>query len=99
MEESARNRTPDKLKPGERQLLFDACDRHLQQVVQILEPEWLIGVGKFTEKRALTALKDTNINIGNILHPSPASPAANKDWAGTVTKQMIPLAWGISKSK
>jgi single-strand selective monofunctional uracil DNA glycosylase len=94
MEESARNRTPDKLKSGERRMLFDACDRHLQQVVQILEPEWLIGVGKFTEKRALTALKDTNINIGNILHPSPASPAANKDWAGTVTKQMIPMAWG-----
>ena len=94
MEESARNRTPDKLKAQERQILFNACDRHLLQVVQILEPEWLIGVGKFTEKRALTALKDTNINIGSILHPSPASPAANKDWAGTVTKQMNPMAWG-----
>jgi single-strand selective monofunctional uracil DNA glycosylase len=91
MEESARNRTPDKLKPKERQLLFNACDRHLQQVVQILRPEWLIGVGKFAEKRSLSALKDININIGNILHPSPASPAANKDWAGTVTKQMMAL--------
>jgi single-strand selective monofunctional uracil DNA glycosylase len=91
MEESARNRTPDKLKPQERQMLFQACDRHLQQVVQILEPEWLIGVGKFTEKRALTALKDTNINIGSILHPSPASPAANKDWPGTVTQQLKDL--------
>jgi single-strand selective monofunctional uracil DNA glycosylase len=91
MEESARNRTPDKLKPKERQILFDICDRHLQQVVQILEPEWLIGVGKFTENRALTALKDTNINIGSILHPSPASPAANKDWAGTVTQQLKDL--------
>ncbi|MGD2085154.1 MAG: uracil-DNA glycosylase family protein [Candidatus Aminicenantes bacterium] len=91
MEESARNRTPDKLKPEERQILFNACDRHLQQVVQILEPEWLIGVGKFTEKRALTALKETNIKIGSILHPSPASPAANKDWAGTVTQQLKDL--------
>ncbi len=94
MEESARNRTPDKLKPKERQILFDACDYHLRQVVRILEPEWLIGVGKFTEKRALTALKDSNINIGTILHPSPASPAANKDWSNTVIKQMKDLqAW------
>ncbi len=91
MEESGRNRTPDKLKPKEQQILFNACDRHLLQVVQILEPEWLIGVGKFTEKRALTALKDLNINIGTILHPSPASPAANKDWANTVIKQMKDL--------
>jgi len=91
MEESVRNRTPDKLKPKERQILFHICDRHLQQVVQILEPQWLIGVGKFTENRALTALKKTNINIGSILHPSPASPAANKDWPGTVTQQLKDL--------
>ncbi|UCH94726.1 MAG: single-stranded DNA-binding protein [Candidatus Aminicenantes bacterium] len=91
MEASGRNRTPNKLKAGERQVLFQACDRHLQQVVRILAPQWLIGVGKFTEERARTALKGKNINIGNILHPSPASPAANRDWAGTVTKQMMAL--------
>jgi single-strand selective monofunctional uracil DNA glycosylase len=91
MEESARNRTPDKLKPKERQLLFEICDRHLRKVVEILEPEWLIGVGKFTEKRALIALKDMKIKIGTILHPSPASPAANRDWAGTVTRQLIDM--------
>jgi len=56
-----------------------------------LAPQWLIGVGKFTENRARIALKDININIGSILHPSPASPAANKDWAGIVTKQMRDL--------
>lgn len=91
MEESGRNRTPDKLKPKEQQILFNACDRHLRQVARILAPEWLIGVGKFTETRALTALKDSNINIGTILHPSPASPTANKDWPGTVTQQMKDL--------
>jgi len=104
METSGRNRTPDKLKTGERRILFAACDRHLQKVVEILSPQWLIGVGRFTEQRARIALQETNLSahvkIGHILHPSPASPAANKDWAGTVTKQLIDLnIWNPSAPK
>lgn len=91
MEAGGRNRTPDKLKIEERQKLFNVCDRHLRQVVGILEPEWLIGVGRFTEQRAREALEGIDTRVGNILHPSPASPAANRDWAGTVTKQMMEL--------
>lgn len=91
MEESGRNRTPDKLAPAEKEKLFAVCDRHLQEVVQILEPEWLIGVGRFTENCARRALSDAAIKIGQILHPSPASPAANRDWAGTATKQLTEL--------
>jgi single-strand selective monofunctional uracil DNA glycosylase len=91
LEASGRNRTPDKLKVEERQTLFTACDRHLQKVVQTLEPEWLIGVGRFTEQRASTALQGMNVRVGNILHPSPANPAANRDWAGTAIKQLMEL--------
>ncbi len=99
LEASGLNRTPDKLKIHERQTLFTACDRHLQQVVEILEPQWLIGVGRFTEQRARTALEGVNIRIGHILHPSPANPAANRDWAGTVTKQMMELnIWNNKKN-
>ncbi len=97
MEESGRNRTPDKLKAEERKLLFHACDRHLEQVFQILEPEWVIGVGHFAYKRINLLLDTANfpgIRPGVILHPSPASPAANRDWAGKVTSQMTELtAW------
>jgi single-strand selective monofunctional uracil DNA glycosylase len=28
---------------------------------------------------------------GRVLHPSPASPAANRDWAGAATKQLVKL--------
>jgi single-strand selective monofunctional uracil DNA glycosylase len=91
LEASGRNRTPDKLKIEERQKLFNVCDRHLQQVVEILEPEWLIGVGRFTEQRAREALEGMNVRVGHILHPSPASPAANRDWPGTAAKQMMKL--------
>lgn len=91
MEAGGRNRTPDKLKPGEKQELFAACDRHLQRVVEVLEPEWVIGVGRFSEKCALRALTELRVRVGQILHPSPASPAANRDWGGAVTRQLEEL--------
>ncbi|MCP4146134.1 MAG: single-strand selective monofunctional uracil-DNA glycosylase [bacterium] len=91
MEESSRNRTPDKLKAAERKQLFALCDHHLLRVVEILEPKWLIGVGAFSEGRAQKVLESVDIKIGRILHPSPASPAANRDWAGTATKQLVEL--------
>jgi single-strand selective monofunctional uracil DNA glycosylase len=96
MEETGRNRTPDKLKPDERRALFEACDDHLVKIVLCLRPEWLIGVGGFAEKRFLniaTALAGHGMapKIGKILHPSPASPAANRGWAEAVEQQLTAL--------
>ena len=88
MEETGRNRTPDKLPATEAAPLMETCDAHLRSVVEILEPEWLVAVGGFAEKRAETTLGDLKVRIGRILHPSPASPAANRGWAEQATKQM-----------
>src|SRR5438067_1038267 len=52
VEETGRNRTPDKLQSRERAALFTRCDEHLREIVRILEPEWLIGGGDFAMKRA-----------------------------------------------
>lgn len=89
LEESGRNVTPDKLKRDERRNLFAHCDEHLRAVVRILEPEWVIGVGAFARKRADEALE--GVRIGVILHPSPASPAANRGWATKATEQLLDL--------
>jgi single-strand selective monofunctional uracil DNA glycosylase len=89
LEETGRNRTPDKLPPREREALYAACDEHLREIIRILKPQWLIGVGDFATKRAREALADSSPQIGQILHPSPACPASNKDWAGTVTAQLL----------
>jgi single-strand selective monofunctional uracil DNA glycosylase len=102
VEAGGRNRTPDKLPPREREKLFAACDEHLREIVRILEPEWLVGVGDFATKRAmLVAPKPSGEGgsihtkspprIGQTLHPSPASPASNEDWAGKVTRQLYAL--------
>ena len=88
MEDTGRNRTPDKLPAAESAPLMAACDTHLRRVVEILEPEWLIAVGGFAEKRATEALGGMNIRIGKILHPSPASPAANRGWPEQAIAQM-----------
>ena len=92
IEVTGRNRTPDKLSPSERDRLYAVCDTHLQTIVAALKPEWVIGVGDFALRRADEALGATNhLKLGRILHPSPASPAANKDWAAQATRQLREL--------
>ena len=91
MESTGRNRTPDKLPTAEREALFRACDEHLREAVHILKPEWIIGVGDFAMKRAEEVVPKGSVKIGRILHPSPASPAANRDWPGAATRQLIEL--------
>lgn len=88
MEESAKNRTPENIVRSETVELFEACSRHLKEVVEILGVEWVIGVGGFAQKRALEIFKDTGVKVGLIIHPSPASPAANRGWAEKATAQL-----------
>lgn len=80
VEESGRNLTPDKLAPGERAALFEACDRALAECVDALEPSWLVGVGAFAAGRAAPLAASRGIATGSIPHPSPASPTANRGW-------------------
>ncbi len=87
MEASGRNRTPDKLASEERQPLFLACDRALQRSVELLAPSRVVGIGTFAEKRARAVL-GADMTFGRILHPSPASPAANRGWAPAVERQL-----------
>lgn len=94
MEEKGRNRTPDKLPERERAPLFEACDRALQRVVEHLGPRIVIGVGAFAEQRARRALEASGLPIGCILHPSPASPTANRGWEAQVEAQLRELGVG-----
>lgn len=93
MEDSGRNRTPDKLPVEEVSAMEKHCDEHLRAVITTLKPDWVIGVGAFAEERAQRAREalGTNFQVGRVLHPSPASPAANRDWAGMATKQLVKL--------
>ena len=96
MESSGKNLTPDKLPASEREALFEICDHALERVIRVLEPEWVIGVGGFAEARARKVLEhafrgDSKVRVGTILHPSPASPAANRGWEQAAEKQLSAL--------
>lgn len=95
MEQSGRNRTPDKLPAVEKRELFRYCDQALRGVVHILQPKLLIGIGKFAEDRARAALANGDARmgpgIGRILHPSPASPMANRGWSQQAEQQLAQL--------
>ncbi|MCX8228559.1 MAG: single-stranded DNA-binding protein [Planctomycetota bacterium] len=95
MEESGKNLTPDKLPADIRAELFELCDTALQQTVDYLQPKQMIGVGQFALKRAKIALPNHSLLFGSILHPSPASPAANRGWEEQVEKQLAEL--GVMK--
>jgi single-strand selective monofunctional uracil DNA glycosylase len=85
---SGSNITPDKLRPLERERLSRVCDIHLRRVLEELRPKWIIGVGAFARERAQIAAEGLPVRVGQILHPSPASPAANAGWEAKATAQL-----------
>lgn len=99
LEASGRNRTPVQLPAAEVEPVYRACDRHLARALQALAPQWAIGVGGFAEKRLRAVLEGDaidgaiarGIRVGQILHPSPASPAANRGWAEAVDARLAGL--------
>ena len=91
MEESGRNRTPDKLPVAERRPLFEACDHALRRTVEVMEPSLVVGIGAFAEARVAAALDGMEVHVGRILHPSPANPRANRGWAAAAGKELAAL--------
>lgn len=78
--ETGANLTPDKLPVRETEALYAACDAHLLRVVKSQGVQWVAGVGAFAEGRAREVLSGQGVQVFRILHPSPASPAANRGW-------------------
>jgi len=90
MEESGKNRTPDKLPAAEMEPVNAACDEYVGKHLQLMDPEWVIGVGAYAEnclKRIAEKMR-LDLKIGRVLHPSPASPAANRGWEEAAGKQL-----------
>ena len=94
MEAGGRNRTPNNLPAAEKKPLMAACDHTLRQIVALLKPEYVIGIGAFAEQRAKAALSGFEISIGRITHPSPANPRANRGWEGIITAELEAMGIG-----
>ena len=99
IESSGRNRTPDQIRVAERKPLLEICDRALSRTIAYFKPRYVVGVGKFAEKRARTALDQHKVKIGMIAHPSPANPQANRGWETLIEKQLAELGIKIGSKK
>jgi single-strand selective monofunctional uracil DNA glycosylase len=93
MTQTGANLTPDKIAAAEMAPVEMACQKHLQEVIGLMKPAWLIGVGGFAEERLRRAAEacGSEAEVGRILHPSPASPAANRGWAEVAGRQLADL--------
>lgn len=85
---SGANHTPDKLPRSEREPLDAACDKHLAELLETASPEWAVGVGKYAEA-CLRRVAPEGVRVTSILHPSPASPAANRGWEVAAERQLV----------
>jgi single-strand selective monofunctional uracil DNA glycosylase len=91
MEEGGKNLTPDKLPKGERLPLEAVCDAAIRAAVELLEPKLVIGIGGFARAQAERALVGLPVEFGTVLHPSPASPKANRGWAKAAEADLAKL--------
>ena len=96
LEDTGRNRTPDKLPAAERESLYAACDRALRAVLVTLQPSLVVGIGSFALDRARPLAQELGLRVGTILHPSPASPRANRGWAQEAERELIALGVDLS---
>ncbi|MDX1612095.1 MAG: single-stranded DNA-binding protein, partial [Candidatus Thermoplasmatota archaeon] len=81
-DEDARNLTPPRLRKADREAIFEVCQEHLIHLIEHFQPDHLVGIGKFAQRRAnaaLEAMGRDDEEAGYLLHPSPANPMANKD--------------------
>jgi single-strand selective monofunctional uracil DNA glycosylase len=84
---TARNVVPEKLVKAERDELDAVCDAYLDDIVALVAPKALVGIGKFATKRLERSAGRLGLSLPvvSILHPSPGNPQANRDWDGKVT--------------
>ncbi len=88
LHDTGRNLTPEVLPKVQQRQISEICGQALVQTVDILQPKYLIGVGRYAEKRAQEALTDFSGTISYISHPSPANPKSNRGWDALIKNEL-----------
>jgi single-strand selective monofunctional uracil DNA glycosylase len=83
------NLTPEHLSKSESDALTAVCDRALAAVVRALAPAAVVGIGRYAERRA-TSVLGADADVRYLPHPSPANPAANRDWPALAEEVLKP---------
>lgn len=86
---TGRNVTPEELPAEAMRPVESACNQLLRDLTRILKVKTVVGVGGYAEAKARQALEGLNVGFARVLHPSPASPAANRGWSAAATKELV----------
>lgn len=84
------NVPPDKL-PAQDRGIITPCDQTMAETIRILRPRALVGIGNWAYQRFVSIKENYNLptpGVHKILHPSPASPAANRGWYSQAAKAL-----------
>ncbi|KAK2580204.1 hypothetical protein KPH14_012465 [Odynerus spinipes] len=90
MDRKGKNITPAELKGEEQKLLYELCDEALTSIIQLLNVEIVVGIGRFAEKRAQIAVRTAKLSVLWISHPSPRS-VGNQNWDEKTKKRLYDL--------
>ncbi|CAD5118156.1 DgyrCDS6890 [Dimorphilus gyrociliatus] len=91
LKESGKNLTPVDLKIDLRKKVNSMCLKSLSEVIKVIEPKWIIGIGKYAKDNIDKACKlfdIENVKTAVVMHPSPANPQANKGWENIAIAQL-----------
>lgn len=88
---TAKNFTPDHLPKQEKLALEAVCDSYLKDVIAMIGPKALIGVGKYAQAKLEAVNDDPSRIVDSIIHPSPGNPQANVNWNGKTMEKMRAL--------
>ena len=69
----------------------------ITRMVKLLQPRYVLGVGKFARDRAAEALAGFDLVLGGVTHPSPANPKANRGWKQLVTEELAAAGIDIER--
>lgn len=90
MSATGANLTPDKLSAAEQSAVDAPCRDHLRAVLEHLQPRHAVGVGAYAMRQIATVTAPGDPwQVSTVLHPSPASPAANRGWAEAATRTLV----------
>jgi len=85
------NVVPERLPASQLQKVQQICDEALETVVSVLDPAVIVGVGEYAFKKGQALASSQERAIAKVLHPSPASPAANRGWANAADQQIADI--------
>ena len=79
---TGKNVIPEKLPKQERAALEACCDRYLDDVVALVRPSHLVGIGRYAERKLHGTVDRLGMptTVTSIIHPSPGNPQANAGW-------------------